>query len=75
MSDLAELKNKIAVIGVGNTPHGNFPGTNDYGLAAQAFRNAVLDCGFDKNRIDGLVVCAFPTMRGWAKSSGSTRPG
>ncbi len=60
MYDLAELKNKIAVIGVGNTPYGNFPEIDDYGLGAQAFRNAVADCGIDKNRIDGLLVCRIP---------------
>ena len=60
MNDLAELKNKIAVIGVGNTKYGNFPEIDDYGLAAHAFRNAVADCGIDKNQIDGLLVCRIP---------------
>lgn len=60
MSDLARLKNKIAVIGVGNTKYGNFPETDEYGLAAQAFRNAVEDSGIDKNQIDGLLVCRIP---------------
>jgi len=41
MFDLNELKDKIAVIGVGNTKYGNFPEIDDYGLAAHAFRNAV----------------------------------
>jgi hypothetical protein len=43
MFDLNELKDKIAVIGVGNTKYGNFPEIDDYGLAAHAFRNAVND--------------------------------
>ncbi|MFL5256029.1 MAG: thiolase family protein [Rhodopila sp.] len=60
MFDLHELKDKVAVIGVGNTRYGNFPETDDYGLAAQAFRNAVNDCGIDKNRIDGLLVSRIP---------------
>jgi len=60
MFDLHELKDKIAVIGVGNTKYGNFPETDDYGLAAQAFRNAVNDCGIDKNQIDGLLVSRIP---------------
>jgi acetyl-CoA acetyltransferase len=60
MFDLHELKDRIAVIGVGNTPYGNFPETDDYGLAAQAFRNAVDDCGIDKNRIDGMLVSRIP---------------
>jgi acetyl-CoA acetyltransferase len=60
MSELAELKNRAAVIGVGNTAYGNFPDVDEYGLAAQAFRSAVADCGIDKNQIDGLVVCRIP---------------
>jgi acetyl-CoA acetyltransferase len=60
MFDLHELKHKVAVIGVGNTKYGNFPETDDYGLAAQAFRNAVNDCGINKNQIDGLLVSRIP---------------
>ncbi len=60
MFDVNELKDKIAVIGVGNTKYGNFPETDDYGLAAQAFRNAVNDCGIDKNQIDGMLVSRIP---------------
>ncbi len=60
MHDLARLKDEIAVIGVGNTRYGNFPDIDEYGLAAQAFRNAVADCGIDKDRIDGLLVCRIP---------------
>lgn len=60
LHDLAHLKDQIAVIGVGNTRYGNFPDTDEYGLAAQAFRNAVNDCGISKNVIDGLLVCRIP---------------
>ncbi|MBS0641583.1 MAG: thiolase family protein [Acetobacteraceae bacterium] len=60
MFDVHELKNKVAVIGVGNTKYGNFPQTDDYGLAAQAFKNAIEDCGIDKNQIDGLLVSRIP---------------
>ena len=60
MTDLKELKDKIAVIGVGNTKYGNFPEIDDYGLAAHAFRNAVEDCGIDKNEVDGMLVCRIP---------------
>jgi acetyl-CoA acetyltransferase len=60
MFDTKDLSNKIAVIGVGNTRYGNFPHTDDYGLAAQAFRNAVQDCGIDKDQIDGLCVSRIP---------------
>lgn len=54
------LKNKIAVVGVGTTAYGSFPDISDYGLAAQAFKLALDDCGLDKSGIDGLVCCRVP---------------
>ena len=60
MSDLRQLKNRIAVVGVGNTSYGSFPDTDDYGLGALAFRRALDDAGLDKGRIDGLLVCRVP---------------
>jgi hypothetical protein len=60
MFEVAGLKNRIAVIGVRSAPYGNVPQTDDYGLAAQVFRNAVAYCGIDKNQMDGLLVCHIP---------------
>jgi acetyl-CoA acetyltransferase len=60
MADFRALKDKIAVVGVGNTAYGRFPDTDDYGLGAEAFRRAVEDCGVEKNRVDGLLVCRVP---------------
>ena len=57
---MRELSNKVAVIGVGTTRYGAFPELDEYGLAAQAFRNAVADCCIGKDAIDGLVVCRIP---------------
>ncbi len=56
----ASLRNRTAVIGVGNTAYGNFPLEDEYSLAAQAFRAAIEDCGINKNEIDGLVTCRIP---------------
>jgi acetyl-CoA acetyltransferase len=61
MDDISDLKGRVSVIGVGNTPYGSFPETDEYGLGAQAFRSAVEDCGIDKNLIDGLLVCRVPS--------------
>ncbi len=58
--DLRELSNRAAIIGVGNTAYGSFPETDEYGLAAQAFRRALDDSGVDKSEIDGLVTCRIP---------------
>jgi acetyl-CoA acetyltransferase len=60
MAALRDLKNRVAVVGVGNTPYGSFPDTDDYGLGATAFRNALEDSGLDKSQIDGLLVCRIP---------------
>lgn len=60
MINLGDLSNKVAVIGVGNTAYGSFPETDEYGLAAQAFRAAIADCGINKNEVDGLLVCRIP---------------
>ena len=61
MFELAGLSNRVSVVGVGTTAYGNFPETDEYGLAAQAFRNAVADCGLDKRQIDGLLTCRIPS--------------
>ena len=61
LNELHALKNKIAVVGVGNTAYGDFPLISDYGLGAQAFKSAISDCGLDKDDIDGLLVCRVPS--------------
>jgi len=38
-----------------------FPRTDEYGLAAEAFRNALADCHLDKSKIDGLLTCRIPS--------------
>lgn len=60
MADIRALKDRVAVVGVGNTSYGSFPETDDYGLGAEAFRRALEDSGLDKSRIDGLLVCRIP---------------
>src|SRR5690348_7472087 len=61
MSDLKALRNKVAVVGVGNTAYGNFPEIDEYGLGARAFRRALEDCGLEKDKIDGMLVCRIPS--------------
>ena len=61
MRDFASLSDRVAVVGVGTTAYGSFPETDEYGLAAEAFRNAVADCGIDKQKIDGLITCRIPS--------------
>ena len=53
---IADLKDKIAVVGIGNTEYGRRLGRDAYSLAAEAFRNALDDCGLKKEQIDGYQV-------------------
>lgn len=48
MGDFRTLKNRVAVVGAGNTACGNLPDIDDYGLGARAFRSATKDCGLDE---------------------------
>lgn len=61
MDSIQSLKNKVAIIGVGNTPYGAFPETDEYGLGADAFKSALDDCGIAKSDVDGLLVCRIPS--------------
>jgi acetyl-CoA acetyltransferase len=56
-----QSRDRAAVVGVGATAYGSFPETDEYGLAADAFRAAVSDCGLRKDQIDGLLVCRIPS--------------
>jgi acetyl-CoA acetyltransferase len=61
MTNVAQPWSQIAVAGVGTTAYGSFPETDEYGLAAEAFRNALADCGLEKGRINGLLTCRIPS--------------
>jgi acetyl-CoA acetyltransferase len=61
MEDLTSLKDRVAIVGVGNTAYGNFPEIDEYGLGARAFRRALEDCGLAKSKVDGLLVCRIPS--------------
>ncbi|KMK65104.1 thiolase family protein [Puniceibacterium sp. IMCC21224] len=51
---------RFAIAGVGTTAYGNFPDKDDYTLAAEAFQDALEDCGLDKSQADGLLVSRLP---------------
>jgi len=60
MHDLKQLKDAVAIVGVGTTRYGSFPDISSYGLGAQAFKAALADCGLAKDSIDGLGCCRVP---------------
>jgi acetyl-CoA acetyltransferase len=53
---LKQIKDRVAVVGVGASAQGTFPDSDAYTLSIQAFRNALDDCGLKKGDIDGLIV-------------------
>ena len=68
MPEFDNLRNRVAVVGVGTTAYRSFPETDEYGLAAEPFRNALADCGLDKSKIDGLLTGRIPSYSRMGKS-------
>jgi len=50
------LRDKVCIVGIGNTKYGNFPETDAYGLGAEALDKALKDAGLKLDDIDGVVV-------------------
>lgn len=55
---MANLKDTCAIVRVGETKYGVFPGVSDIAFIAEASKKAVKDAGLTKNEIDGL--CCVP---------------
>ena len=64
MPEFNNLRDRVAVVGVGTTAYGSFPETDEYGLAAEAFRNALADCGSTRARSTGCLTCRIPSYAG-----------
>jgi len=52
----AFLKDKYAIVGIGQSPIGKVPELSDYGLQLTAVKNALDDAGLKKQDIDGLIT-------------------
>jgi acetyl-CoA acetyltransferase len=68
----------VAFVGVGNTPFNDLYRRRDekrsaFDLAAQAFSQALDDCGIDKDDIDGLVCARLPSYQRMADMLGLRR--
>jgi acetyl-CoA acetyltransferase len=55
-----DIRDKYSIAGVGNTAYGKLPGRSAVNLSVEAIRNAIDDCGIDKNEIDA-VLTKYPT--------------
>ena len=51
-----ELKNKIAIVGVGYTAQGKIEGRTAVSFHCEAIRNALADAGIEKQDIDALLL-------------------
>lgn len=56
MSRSHSLKNKVAIVGVGESDIGKVPGTSGLGLNTQAMRRALDDAGLKPSDVDGLLT-------------------
>jgi len=69
----AQLRDATCIVGVGNTRYGNFPETDDYGLGAQALKNALADAGLTVDDLDGLVVGRIRSYETFSEMVGFNR--
>ena len=53
---LKNMKDRVAIAGVGASAQGTFPDSDAYTLSIQAFRNALAESGLKRTDIDGLIV-------------------
>jgi acetyl-CoA acetyltransferase len=65
-----ELRNRVAVVGVGNTPFGRLPGHSAYDLGVWAFKEALADAGLRPADIDGLIVNRIPDYQRFGETVG-----
>lgn len=68
----ASLKDKYAIVGVGQSPIGKVPQLSDYGLQFTAVKNALDDAALKKLDIDGLITHGH-FLGVFGKQGGKTR--
>ena len=56
-AELAALRDRFAIVGLGTTPQGSFPEKTGNELAVDAFRLAIADAGIAKDEVDGVITC------------------
>ncbi len=66
--ELADMKDKTAIVGVGYTPQGIVPGRSTMSFLVEAAKNAIEDAGLKKEDIDGLILQpppSAPQIKAW----------
>ncbi|MGI6856296.1 thiolase family protein [Mesorhizobium sp. 1B3] len=67
---MQNLRNKIAVVGVGTTKFGRLPDNDSYDLGVMALKSALDDSGMKIGDIDGLIVNRIPDYQRFAEITG-----
>ena len=65
-----EMRNRVAVVGVGTTIFGRLPGNDPYDLGMMAFKDALADAGLHAADIDGLIVSRVPDYQHFGELAG-----
>lgn len=52
-----DIRGRAAIVGIGHTSRGDFPGTTPEVLSIRAIKAALEDAGIDRSRVDGLITC------------------
>lgn len=52
----SSLRDKYAIVGIGQSPIGEVPNASSLGLLAEAMKNAIGDSGLSKSEVDGLIT-------------------
>jgi len=56
MADLKDLRDKCAIVGIGETKYGKLPGISGMSLRLEASKKAIEDAGMTKDDIDGILT-------------------
>lgn len=76
---VADMRDKVAIVGVGNTPYSELyrtrdPQRNSYSLGIEAFKKALDDSGLSKDDIDGVLVSRIPSYTKMCMKLGIQNP-
>src|SRR5262245_63290844 len=69
MPDVARLRDRYAIAGIGLSRFGKLPGTSAMGFTLEAAKRAIDDCGIERDAIDGVLALMPAVMgeqHGWA---------
>ena len=67
---MSDLRNKVAVVGVGTTAFGKLPGNDQYDLGLMALKSALADAQLKPSDIDGLIVNRVPDYQRFGEIAG-----